>query len=124
MLVTYLHYIQRHYNKLDASQRHRIFTGLEALVQSIGRFERSAGHHDSQSYSERPDAYDPQIAKKIRRESDLTQSQLALELGLSPAFRTSIGNFEIGRIAPKPDGKSSRLYLEWLAAHGYNPLKL
>ena len=62
--------------------------------------------------------FDPQEARRIRKEAGLTQTELAKEIKMKSL--TTICNYETGNKVPKRTTESGRKYLSWLAEQGYN----
>lgn len=71
-------------------------------------------------------AFDPLRAKQIREEAELTQSELAEELGLTrDAGQGKIATYEGGYHRPgNPPWGGTKKYMLWLKDQGYNPFDL
>lgn len=65
--------------------------------------------------------YDPEVAKAIRQKAELSQKQLANQLGSN---QVALSRYESGSYFPKPTTKNGKKYLAWLKEQGYNPYDL
>jgi hypothetical protein len=120
LLEVHFEEIKRYCKNLSFFQRGTLFQGLEAFVQKM-----LAGTIGELLDLETSIGFNPAIAKSIRKELGLYQTQLAQKLGADPQRgQRKITHYERQGIKRMGKDPFKLRYLEWLKEQGYNPFNI